>query len=162
MKNNRQDNWTSGINPKSPMSYERYLKMGLEMIHKNLSVRVYKLAPKDSYPAFQRGKDLRVGFFWKNKPIEDKTVVIKDEIKNYEFIIEQPFWYQSNKNKEDRKYMRDHADLHLKALFNCVDTARKNALKSATKKVKTKKKTVKKKVSVGNTQNLLENFKKDK
>ena len=144
------------------MSYEKYLKMGLEMIHKNLTVRVYKLAPKDTYPAFERGRDLRVAFFWNNKAIEDKTVVVKDEVRHYEFIIEQPFWYQSNKNKEDRQYMRDHADLHLKALHRAAEIGKKNTIKTATKKVKRKKKTVNKKVAVGNTQNLLENFKKDK
>lgn len=155
----KQSSWGGGINSKSSMSYERYIKSGLEIIHKNLSIRVYKLAPKDIYPAFDRGRDLRVGFFWKGKPIVDSTTL---ETRNYEFILEQPFWYQSNKNKEDRQYMRDHADAHLCAINNAVQAGRKTyieSLKKNTKKTKTRKPR-KPKIAAGSTQNLLDNFKK--
>ena len=100
-------NWENGDNPvginlQSSMSYEKYLKACLETMSRHFSVRVYKLAPKEEYPQFVRGKDLRVQIFWK-----------KDS--KYEFLIEQSFFYQSNRNKEDRKYMREFANVHLKS-----------------------------------------------
>lgn len=147
--------WHSGVNPKSSMSYEKYIKSSLEMMHRNLSVRVYKLAPKDIYPAFMRGKDLRVGFFWKGKPIIDSTL---SEPRNYEFIVEQPFWYQSCKNKEDRQYMRDHAHMHLKVINDGLEAGRKKYLEEKNKEKPVKSK--KKKSKAGTTQDLLENFKK--
>ena len=138
------------------MSYEKYIRQGLEIIHKNLSIRVYKLAPKDLYPAFDRGRDLRVGFFWRGKPIVDSTT---SDVRNYEFIIEQPFWYQSNKNKEDRQYMRDHADAHLCAINKAVEAGRKK-YQDSLKKSSTSRKPRKAKVKAGTTQELLDNFKK--
>lgn len=155
----KESAWGGGINPKSSMSYEKYLKSGLEIIHKNLSIRVYKLAPKDIYPAFDRGRDLRVGFFWKGKPVVDSTT---KESRNYEFVLEQSFWYQSSKSKEDRQYMRDHADSHLTAINNAVQAGRDKYIAETAKKTKVSKprKPRKTKVSVGNTQDLLENFKK--
>ena len=154
----QQPIWTSGINPKSSMSYERYLKSGLEMISKHLSLRAYKLAPKDEYPSFQRGKDLRVGFFWKGKPIVDATRTAR----NHEIIVELSFWYTTNKNKEDREYMRSWADLHLKDLWMMHETAKtnyENKMKSKKVKKKTKKK-VKKKSTVGSTQVAFEKEKR--
>tara|TARA_Y100001963_G_scaffold146476_1_gene221483 strand:- start:1766 stop:2281 length:516 start_codon:yes stop_codon:yes gene_type:complete len=91
-----------GLNLNSPMSYEKYLKHGLETLSKHFSIRTYKLAPKDEYPQFIRGKDLRVQIYWKKES-------------KYEFLIEQTFYYQSNRNKEDRKYMRQFANIHLKS-----------------------------------------------
>jgi len=110
-----------GLNLISPMSYERYMKQGLEIISKHLSMRTYKLAPKDEYPTFERGKDLRVQIWW------DKNYL------NYEFIIEQPFWLQSNRNKEDRKYMRHCANVHLKKVHDSWMTSKAKAEKSKSK-----------------------------
>ena len=123
--------WTSGVNSKSSMSYEKYLKSGLEIISKNFSIRTYKLAPKDEYPHFERGKDLRVRVFWKDKYVEGS-----------EFLVEQSFWYVSNKNKEDRAHMRGWADIKLKAYYDAAQRGKATAIKKIKKK---KKKKVKKK-----------------
>ena len=134
----KEKKWSSGINPKSNMSYEQYIKTGLEMICPQLSVRVYKLAPKNEYPTFERGRDLRVQVYW-NK--ESK----------YEFIVDKVFFQQSNRNKEDRSWMRNHADVHLKMFAD--------AITKKTKK-KTKKKAVRKKKSkIGSTQVALDEVK---
>ena len=115
--------WTSGVNSKSTMSYEKYMKSGLEIISKHFSIRTYKLAPKEEYPHFERGKDLRVRLFWKNNYIEGS-----------EFLVELAFWLQSNGNKEDRAYMRGWADIKLK---QCHDACQKGKAKE--KKTKKKK-----------------------
>ena len=134
--------FNSGVNPKSSVSYERYLSMGLEMIHpKDLTLRVYKLAPAEEYPTFVRGKDLRVGFFFKNKP------VMNSDGRPYEFIVEINFWNQKNTNKDDREYMRGFADSHLKNFHAAVKKK---------KVVKRKKKTTKK---VGSTQRNFDKIK---
>ena len=86
--------WTSSISPKTTLSYEKYMKAGLENISSKFSIRTYKLAPKEDYPFFMRGKDLRVRVFFDGKYVEGS-----------EFLIEVPFWMMSNSNKEDRKYM---------------------------------------------------------
>ena len=125
----KERKWTSGVNSKSTMSYEKYLKSGLEILSKNFSVRVYKLAPKEEYPSFLRGTDLRVRLFWK-----------KEYIEGSEFIIEQAFWYQSNKNKEDRAYMRSWADIKLKACYDAVERGKEAAKKKSKKKKKKAKK----------------------
>jgi phosphopantothenoylcysteine synthetase/decarboxylase len=147
MKNNTDD-FKSGVNPKSSVSYEKYLATGLEMIHpKDLTFRVYKLAPLEDYPSFIRGKDLRVGFFIKNKP------VMTADGRPYEFIIDVNFWTQRNTNKEDRAYMRGFADVHLKTFHNAI------------KKKKTKKKTVRKKKSAskaGSTQRKFDKMKSNR
>ena len=136
--------WTSGINSKSNMSYEKYLKSGLEILSKNLSVRTYKLAPRMDYPMFERGKDLRIQVYWKKES-------------KYEFIIEQSFWYKSNTNKDDRWWMRNHADVHLKIFYDAIQEGKSKQTK------KTKKKTTKKvKSKVGSTQNQFDNFKRTK
>tara|TARA_Y100001938_G_scaffold149922_1_gene238724 strand:- start:2080 stop:2529 length:450 start_codon:yes stop_codon:yes gene_type:complete len=121
--------WTSGVNAKSSMSYEKYLKSGLEIISKNFSVRTYKLAPKDQYPHFERGKDLRVQLYWKNKYIEGS-----------EFLVEQSFWYVSNKNKEDRAYMRGWADIKLKQCYDACQRGKTAFLKKSKRKKRAKKK----------------------
>lgn len=115
--------WTSGINPKSNMSYEKYMKSGLEIISKRFSIRTYKLAPKDEYPSFQRGKDLRVQIYFDNKYVEGS-----------EFIVEQTFWYMSNSNKEDRSHMRGWADLKLKAFHDAVQRGKEKQKKQKKKK----------------------------
>ena len=121
------------------MSYEKYLKMGLEIVHPDLSVRVYKLANREEYPLFQRGKDLRIQVYWKNES-------------KYEFIIEQSFWYLSNTNKEDRAYMRVWADLKLKMF--------KDALVKKSKPKANKKKVKKLNPEIGSTQTKFEEMKK--
>lgn len=134
------------------MSYEKYLKTALEMISNHLSVRSYKLAPKDEYPFFERGKDIRVVIYWKNSPAVDISG------RKYEFIVEVPFWLASNTNKDDRLWMRTHADVHVKAFKDAVADGLEKSKKS---KKKTKKKT-KKKISAGTTQVLFEEMKKQK
>ena len=136
--------WTSGITLKSTMSYETYMKMGLDIIHKNLSLRVYKLAPREEYPSFERGKDLRIGFFWKGEPIVDKT----RKERKHEIVVETSFWYTSNKNKEDREWMRSFADLHLKQLHEAVSRGKEDYNKKAKKKTKATKATANKKTKV--------------
>jgi len=111
-KNKKENLWTSGISSHSTMSYENYLKSGLDIISPRLSLRVYKLAPKKDYPLFERGRDLRVQIYW-------------DKESKYEFIISKSFWYVSNKNKEDRKWMRYHADVHLKKFYDAVQDGKK-------------------------------------
>tara|TARA_R100000458_G_C8221645_1_gene205815 strand:- start:360 stop:698 length:339 start_codon:yes stop_codon:yes gene_type:complete len=97
----------SGLSLTSSMSYEKYLKTALELISPNLSVRTYKLAPKSDYPIFERGKDLRVHIYWKKES-------------KYEFIVEKTFFYQSNKNKDDREYMRRWADIKIKMIKDAM------------------------------------------
>lgn len=151
--------WTSGINSKSTMSYEKYLKTGLEMIHKNLSLRVYKLAPKEEYPAFIRGTDLRIGFFWNGKPVMDKTF---GHERKYEIIVEAAFWYKSNSNKEDRAWMRSYADVYLKQFYDAAQKGKAEYKKKVEKK-KTKTTAKKKaKAKVGSTQDAFEKAKKSK
>ena len=137
--------FNSGVNPKSSISYEKYLTTGLEMIHpKDLTFRVYKLAPAEEYPSFIRGKDLRISFFIKNKP------VMTSDGRPYEFIVDINFWTQKNTNKEDRAYMRGFADSHLKTFHSAVK-------KTKTKKVVKRKKKVTKKV--GSTQRNFDKMK---
>lgn len=140
--------FNSGVNPKSSVSYEKYLATGLEMIHpKDLTYRAYKLAPTEEYPSFIRGKDLRIAFFIKNKP------VMTSDGRPYEFIVEINFWSQKNTNKEDRAYMRGFADSHLKTFHDAVEKTKKKTKK---KVVKRKKKTSKK---VGSTQHNFDKMK---
>ena len=106
--------WTSGISPKSTLSYEKYMKIGLEIISQKFSIRTYKLAPKEDYPFFERGKDLRVRVFFDGKYIERS-----------EFLIELSFWMQSNGNKEDRAWMRTHADQKLKQFHDACQKGKK-------------------------------------
>lgn len=128
----------SGLSDKSSLSYESYMKQALSLISSNLSIRVYKLAPKEEYPAFERGKDLRVQLYWNKQS-------------KYEFIVDQAFWYQSNRNKEDREWMRTFADHKIKLV--------KDALIKPKKKKTTKKVTPKKKTKVGSTQDVFEKMK---
>ena len=129
----------SGLSDKSNLSYESYLKQALSLISPNLSIRIYKLAPKDEYPAFERGIDLRVQVYWKKES-------------KYEFIVEQAFFYQSNRNKEDREWMRSFADHKIKMFKDAVNLRKPK--KKTTKKVSRKKKT-----KVGSTQDAFEKMK---
>ena len=140
---NKNKKFNSGISPTTNLSYEKYLTSGLEIISPRLSVRVYKLAPKEEFPIFERGKDLRVKIFWDKEP-------------KHEFIVEVPFWIQSNTNKLDREWMRNHADITL-AFF-------KDALiKKSKKKKKANKKGVKNhkhlNSKIGSTQEAFEKMK---
>ena len=112
-----------GLNTISTCSYDRYMK---QIISNHLSYRTYKLAPAEEYPQFIRGKDLRVQIFWK-----------KDSL--YEFIIEQAFWLQSNRNKEDRSYMRGFAHVHLKIVHDAYLKAKDGQTKKKPTRRKKKK-----------------------
>ena len=95
------------MSTKSTTSYYEYLKSGLDVISSHLSIRSYKLAPKDKYPAFERGKDSYVKVFWKKEMI-------------YDFVAEHNFLFQLNTNKDDRKYMRTFADQKLTMFQDAV------------------------------------------
>ena len=112
MKKTNNTKFTSGISSTATLSYEKYLTEGLSMLHKNLSLRVYKLAPKKDYPIFIRGSDLRINIFWKKKPI-------------YEFIVDLPFWYKINGNNDDRKHMRRWADHKLEMVQEALNRGKK-------------------------------------
>ena len=131
----------SGLSDKSSLSYENYMKQALSLISSNLTIRTYKLAPRDEYPMFERGKDLRVQVYWKKES-------------KYEFIVEQGFWYQSNRNKEDRQWMRSFADHKIKMFRDAI-------IPTKPKKKKTTRK-VSKKSKVGSTQVAFEDMKKSK
>ncbi len=109
-----------GLNMTSPMSYEKYMKAALEIMSKRFDVRAYKLAPKEDYPSFIRGKDLRVQIWFDKKYL------------GYEFLIEYAFWVQSNRNKEERLYMRGHANQHLKTIHEAVLLAKSKESKKKT------------------------------
>ena len=114
-------------------SYETYLKNGLEGLSKNFSIKSYKLASQEEWEGFERGKDMRVQIRWKGDCV-------------WEWILEKTFWYQRNTNKEDRIWMRNHADLKIE--------------RCKTGLVKKEKKKSKKKSKIGSTQILFEEMKK--
>ncbi|MBC8443056.1 MAG: hypothetical protein H8D80_02565 [Proteobacteria bacterium] len=113
-----EHNWSSGVSPKASLSYEKYMKAGLEIISPKFSIRTYKLAPKEDYPHFERGKDLRVRIFFDGKYIERS-----------EFLVEVSFWMTSNGNNEDRVWMRHHADQKLKQFHDAREKGRKTTKK---------------------------------
>ena len=121
----------------SNASYEEYLKDQLMILSKYFSIKSYKRANEEDWTGFDKNRDLRIQIQWK-----------KDCI--WEWITDKTFWIQRNTNKEDRIYMRTHAEVKL------------NACKNATvKKTPTKKTVIKTKpTTVGNTQDLFENMKK--
>jgi len=116
------------------LSYETYLKNELEGLSKNFSMKSYKLASQEEWQGFERGKDIRVQIQWKGNCI-------------WEWILEKTFWYQTNTNKEDRTWMRNHADIKIE---RC-----KMALVKKPPITKNKRK-------VGSTQLLFEEMKKQK
>ena len=71
-----------------------------------------------------------------------------------EFVVEVPFWKSSNTNKEDREWMRNHADVHIKIFKDAVDRGKEKIKKSKPKKVSTKKDTSD--GQIGSTQTLFE------
>jgi len=116
------------------LSYETYLKNELDGLSKNFLVKSYKLASQEEWQGFERGKDIRVQIQWQGNCI-------------WEWILEKTFWYQRNTNKEDRTWMRNHADLKIE---RC-----KIAIVKKTPIIKNKRK-------VGSTQLLFEEMKKQK
>ncbi len=151
-----RNTWDGGNNPiglnlVSPMSYEAYMKAALEIMSGRFKIRTYKLATGDDYPGFIRGKDLRVQVWFDKK------------YTGYEFLIEINFWMQSNRNKEDRKFMREAANAHLKTIHEQVEEAKKKFNSKTNSKKKTKKKTKKRTtVKIGTTQKAFEDVKKKK
>ncbi len=106
----KQNNF--GLSEKSSMSYYDYLKNGLNIISPHLTIRLYKLAPKDKYPFFERDRDSYVKIFWKKEAM-------------YEFVVENAFLYTSNTNKEDRTYMRNFAKQKLQMFKDAVERGKK-------------------------------------
>ena len=70
--------------------------------------------------------------------------------------MEKNFWIQRNTNKEDRVYMRKHADLKLNACKNAITT------KKTQKYMPKGKMFLKEKSKAGSTQILFEEMKKQK
>lgn len=103
----------SGLSDKTNLSYDQYLKAAFSILSDNLTIRTYKLAPQNDYPIFERGVDLRVQFYWDKKRV-------------YEFIVDKVFYYMSNRNKEDRQWMRHHADVHINKVKESLTKKRKS------------------------------------
>ena len=116
--------FVSGINPQSHMSYRRYMEEGLAFIHKKFVLKVYRRADSTEFPSFIPKKDVRVQIRW------------GDEVK-HEWLVEKEFLERGNSKKEDREYMRGHADIYLQAAKKAIDKAR--AAKKTSKKKRTKK-----------------------
>ena len=96
----------------SSVSYEKYLTGELNKLSEHLSIYCYKTAPKDTYPMFEKGKDLRIQIRWAKKGI-------------YEFIVDRKFWLTSNKQNEDKQWMRNHADPKLKMVRDAITRKKK-------------------------------------
>jgi len=123
----------------SNASYQEYLTSVLEGYSKNFIVKTYKLACQEEWMGFERGKDIRVQIQWKGKCI-------------WEWVLEKTFWIQRNTNKEDRIYMRKHADVKLNACKNAL------VKKNPTKKKVSKSSNIK----IGHTQDNFEKMKRTK
>jgi len=94
-------------------SYERYLTKELESLDSNFVVKTYKTAGDvEKWSSFQKGEDLRIQIRWKKEVID-------------EFVVEKSFWLTSNKDREDQKYMRDFAHIHLDEIKKCYTPAGK-------------------------------------
>ena len=139
-KKNKREN-VSNLNTKSNLSYEQYLKSAFQLISPNLSIRAYKLASKDDYPGFERGRDLRIQIYWKKES-------------KHEFLVEQSFFYQSNRNKEDRRWMRGWADPKIKMIKDAMIKTPKKKAKSVVNKRHKKLNS-----KIGSTQDVFEKMK---
>ena len=95
-------------------SYEKYLTKGLVALSQHLSLKVYKTCPVETNPIFSRGEDLRIQLRWKKDPI-------------HEFFVDKTFSYVSNKDKDDKKYMRSIADQKLTMISNAIIRPKKKA-----------------------------------
>jgi|15BtaG_2_1085339.scaffolds.fasta_scaffold08250_2 hypothetical protein len=126
----------------SSVSYEEYMKNELDFISKNFSVKTYKTAGDEKWEGFERGIDLRIQIQWKGQSI-------------YEFLVEKPFWYQRNTNKEDRDYMRKWADPKIEMIKSGL--VRKSTIVSRTKSQPKQKS--KKSNNISYTQELFEKAK---
>jgi len=122
------------------LSYKDYITTGLESLSKNFTVKTYKLACQEDWKGFERGKDLRVQIQWKGECI-------------WEWILEKSFWIQRNTNKEDRVYMRNHADIKLNACKNAISKKKTEGYIPKTKMF------LKEKTKIGQTQELFEKMK---
>ena len=112
------------------------MKDQLQVMSSNFSIKTYKTADQEEWKGFERGKDLRIQIRWKGECI-------------WEWITEKSLWVQRNTNKEDRGWMRRHADVKL------------NACKNSLIKKKPLKRNIKKKYKVGQSQNLFEEMKNE-
>jgi hypothetical protein len=94
---------------KSSISYENYIKHGLQSISSSLSVKAYKRAGSNVLlkMTFDKTKDYLIKILWKDEPI-------------MQFVIERSFWHQSNTNDKDRQWMRVHADEKLNVIRTAV------------------------------------------
>ena len=102
-------------------------------------IKCYKRVNVEKWQCFDKKVDRLIQIRWKDKPI-------------YEFITEKAFWFQRNTNKEDKVYMRKHADEKIKRLQAAIIKKPSKNIPSKTKpKVKQK---------IGHTQTLFENAKK--
>jgi hypothetical protein len=101
-------------NKLSNSSYEEYLKDQLMILSSNFSIKAYKRANEEDWRGFEKGKDFRIQIQWK-----------KDCI--WEWITERSLWIQRNTNKEDRLWMRRHADIKLHACKNALCLNRQNS-----------------------------------
>jgi len=88
-------------------SYEKYLTKGLVALSEHLNLKVYKTCPIETNPIFTRGEDLRIQLRWKKNPI-------------HEFFVDRSFWYSSNKDKDDKRYMRSVADHKLTMISDAI------------------------------------------
>tara|TARA_R110002167_G_scaffold286316_1_gene491292 strand:+ start:203 stop:592 length:390 start_codon:yes stop_codon:yes gene_type:complete len=122
-------------------SYESYMKGELEGLSKHFSIKSYKLATQEEWLGFERGSDVRVQIQWKGDCI-------------WEWILEKTFWVQRNTNKEDRIWMRNHADVKIDACKNAI--IKKKPTETKTKML------LKEKSKVGSTQLLFDENKKVK
>tara|TARA_Y100000034_G_C6803803_1_gene360741 strand:+ start:123 stop:506 length:384 start_codon:yes stop_codon:yes gene_type:complete len=117
------------------ISYEKYLTDSIESFSKNFGIKSYKLASQEEWMGFERGRDLRIQIQWKGECI-------------WEWVTEKALWVQRNTNKEDRMWMRRHADIKIDLCKNAL--VKKNKKESTNDKKKT----------VSNTQDLFEKMKK--
>ena len=120
----------------SNISYEEYIKDQLMSLSSNFIVKSYKRANEEDWLGFKKGKDLRIQIQWKKKCI-------------WEWITESSLWIQRNTNKEDRLWMRRHADPKIELLKNYL-------IKKKPKKKNNKPSTI----DTGHTQECFEKMKK--
>ena len=127
----------------SNVSYQDYLTSGLETLSKNFTIKSYKLACQDEWRGFERGRDIRVQIQWKGTCI-------------WEWILEKTFWIQRNSNKEDRMWMRNHADVKIAACKKAI------IKKKPTEKKMKKSTPVVQSIKLGHTQDNFEKMKRIK